>query len=289
MQSGTTEGGSGVMPKSLAHPAGKVTPWTPEYLLNTGLRDLPGLSINEYLCLEVARQAGLGVPEALLSEDGLVLAVRRFDVLPNGQSRAIEDYCALKGLDPVNKYKGTLEDLAKLSEIYIRSSVWHENARRLYSLLLVNYALRNADAHLKNFAVTYSDDKHVALAPVYDIVTVNAYQKFQHVIPALPLKGKRVWASGQLLDLYAAGRLGLSATDRAHCVESVTAAIRKVVPQVRDYADKYPEFREIAKRMLDAWAAGLDDIKPTAKPGKRTPEPLRQRAGLPAPGRRDGS
>jgi serine/threonine-protein kinase HipA len=154
--------------------------------------------------------------------------------------------------------------------------------------LLVNYALRNANAHLKNFTVTYTTDRDVSLAPVYDIVTVNAYRKFEHEIPALPLKGKRIWTSGQLLDLYAASRLGLSATDRAHCVQSVRAAIDMVAPRVAEHAERYPEFREIAQNMLDAWGEGLEDISPTARPGKRAPEPLRQRAGLSAPGRRTG-
>jgi serine/threonine-protein kinase HipA len=269
LESGITEGVSGVMPKAFAHPTWKVTTWTEEYVLKTGLPDLPGLSVNEYLCLEVARQASLDVPEARLSDDGQVLAVKRFDVLSDGRRRAVEDYCSLKGLDPVNKYKGTLEDLEKLSRAYIPSSAWRENARRLYLLLLVNYAVRNADAHLKNFAVTYESPKDVSLAPVYDIVTVNAYSRFASQIPALALAGKRVWASGTLLNSYASSRLGLSAADRERCVESIIEAVRTVAPRVDEYAERFPEFRQIGKPMLDAWAVGIEDIKATARPRKR--------------------
>jgi serine/threonine-protein kinase HipA len=43
----------------------------------------------------------------------------------------------------------------------------------------LNIALRNSDAHLKNFAVTYTSAKDVRLAPVYDIVTVTVYPRLQ--------------------------------------------------------------------------------------------------------------
>lgn len=62
---------------------------------------------------------------------------------------------------------------------------------------------------------------------------------------------------------------------------------------VSDLADKYPNFREVAKRMLDAWACGLEDIKPDAKPGKYKPVPLREQMGMsdpdPAGARKDAN
>ncbi|WP_043346477.1 type II toxin-antitoxin system HipA family toxin [Cupriavidus basilensis] len=284
LEAGITEGVSGVMPKMLARPEDKATVWTDEFILKTGPADLPGLSVNEFLCLEVARHAGLEVPETQLSEDGEVLAIRRFDRLANAGRLAVEDFCALKGLDPVNKYKGSLEDLAKLSSIYVSAPHRKESARRLFTLLLVNYALRNADAHLKNFAVVYTSAEDVRLAPVYDIVTVTAYPEYQADIPGLPLAGKRAWASGQWLTQYGGARLSLSRTDMAACVAQVTEAVRAVLPMVAECAGRYPEFREIAKRMLAAWAQGLEDIKPDARPGKSTPTPLREEAGLSGPG-----
>jgi serine/threonine-protein kinase HipA len=280
LEAGLTEGVSGVMPKTLARPEDRATAWTDEFLLKTGPVDLPGLAVNEYLCMEVARHAGLEVPETQLSDDGQVLAVRRFDRLKDGTQVAIEDFCALKGLDPASKYKGTLEDLAKLSNTYVSEPNRKESARRLFTLLLVNYALRNGDAHLKNFALMYTSVDDVRLAPVYDVVTVTAYPEFATDIPALPLAGKRVWASGKLLTLYGGGRLALSGADMSACVAQVTEAVQKVVPMVAKYAVQYPEFREIGKRMLNAWAQGLEDIKPDAKPGKSVPAPLREQAGL---------
>ncbi|CAB3753912.1 type II toxin-antitoxin system HipA family toxin [Paraburkholderia solisilvae] len=279
LETGVAEGVSGVMPKALMQSGGKATTWTEDFILKTGF-DLPGLAVNEYLCLEVARHTGLEVPGARLSDDGHVLAVQRFDRTADGQKLAVEDYCALKGLDAVNKYKGSLEDLASLTATYIPRHALKENARRLFTLLLLNYAVHNQDAHLKNFALLYTNADDVRLAPVYDILSGTVYPKYETAIPALTLKGKRVWASGALLLTYGGARLGLSKTDMGEAIERVTVAIHRVAPTVSELADKYPAFREPAKRMLDAWARGLENIKPDAKPGKTRPAPLRQQAGM---------
>jgi serine/threonine-protein kinase HipA len=271
------------MPKALVRPGDKATVLTDGFILKTGFEDLPGLAINEYLCLEVAREAGLEVPEARLSDDGQVLAVRRFDRSADGQILAVEDYCALKANDAVNKYKGSLEDLARLTNIYVPRAALKDNARRLYTLILLNYAIHNADAHLKNFALVYTGVDDVRLAPVYDVLSGTVYPKYATHLPALTLLGKRVWASGSMLAAYGGARLGLSTADMGEARERITNAVHKVAPMVKEYASSHPSFREVAKGMLNAWGCGLEDIKPDAKPGKTTPAPLREQMGMSDP------
>jgi serine/threonine-protein kinase HipA len=283
LEEGLTEGVSGVMPKALTRDSHKATVWTSEFIVKTGFDDLPWLALNEYLCLEVARQSGLEVPQAKLSDDAQVLAVRRFDRQESGRMLAVEDFCALEGLDPVNKYKGSLEKIAKIASTYIPRRRFKENARRLFTLLLVNYAVHNADAHLKNFALVYTDIDNVRLAPVYDVLTPTIYASFADAAPALDLQGRRVWASGKLLATYGGARLGLSKAEMSECVGQVTRAVHAVTPLVADYARQYEGFREHAKRLLDVWAVGLEDIKPDAKPGNSVPAPLREQMGLSDP------
>lgn len=280
LEAGVAEGVSGVMPKALVQPGDKTTVWTDEFILKTGFDDLPGLAINEYLCLEVAREAGLEVPEARLSEDGQVLAVRRFDRTADGAMLAIEDYCALKPNDAVNKYKGSLEDLAKLTSAYVPRSALKDNARRLFALILLNYAIHNADAHLKNFALVYTRVDDVRLAPVYDILSGTVYPRYSTHPPALTLQGKRVWAAGRMLAAYGSARLGLTQADMSEARKRITSAIHKVTPMVAEYAQRHPSFHEVAKSMLDAWGSGLEDIKPDAKPGHTVPVPLRELVGM---------
>jgi serine/threonine-protein kinase HipA len=277
LEGGVAEGISGVMPKALVRAGDRATVWTDEYILKTGFEDLPGLAINEYLCLEVARQAGLEVPAANLSDDGQVLAVRRFDRMADGKMLAVEDYCALRPNDTVNKYKGSLEDLAKLTNWYVPRTTLKDNARRLYTLILLNYAIHNADAHLKNFALVYSSVDDVRLAPVYDVFSGTAYPKYATHLPALTLHGKRVWASGSMLAAYGGSRLGLTRADMDEARERITSAMHKVAPTVKEYASRHPSFREVAKAMLDVWGRGLEDIKPDARPGKTAASSNRQR------------
>lgn len=277
LEAGITEGVSGVMPKRLA---AKATAVLGEYIVKTGPAHLPGLAINEFLCLEVARRAGLRVPETALSLDGEVLALRRFDRKETGEWVGVEDFCALKGLDPVSKYRGSLEDLAKLMSIYVPQRLLAESAVQLFKLLLVNYALRNADAHLKNYALTYTFASDVALAPVYDVVTVTAYPDFHNDLPGLTLAGKKVWRIGKLLHQFGAVRLSLTAPQMSACVDEVRIAVAETVPAVRRHAEAYPDFREIGKRMLTEWECGVLDISPNVMAKARAGNHLRASVGL---------
>jgi serine/threonine-protein kinase HipA len=277
LKAGIIDGVSGVMPKTLT---AKTTAVLGGYLVKTGPLSYPGLAVNEYLCLEVARRARLAVPPTELSRDGQVLVVRRFDRPESGEWLAVEDFCALKGLDPVSKYAGSLEDLAKLLLIYAGSEHQSENAVRLYTLLLLNYAVRNADAHLKNFALTYTSPQDVTLAPVYDIVTVTAYPEHVDDIPGLTLAGKKVWHAGKLLHQYGAVRLSLTSAQMTQCIEAVQTAITETAPRVRELADAYPEFRDIGKRMLSEWEQGALDITPAVTAKSRAGDTLRRSVGL---------
>jgi len=279
VEQGLAEGISGVMPKSLAKDHDKATVTTDQFVVKTGPFDVPGLSLNEFLCLEVARRAGLDVPEARLSADGNVLAVRRFDRSADGVMLGLEDFCALKGLSPHEKYSGTMEDIAKLLDVYASEEFSASSRQQLLRLALVNYALHNSDAHLKNYALLYSKTTDVRLAPVFDIVTVTAYAEFKQDLPALPLHGKRTWGAGVWLARYAAQWLKLNTAIVKDAVDTVSAAIRDVAPLVQQYADQFDWFRETAKRMLDAWDAGIGGIQPTAKSAVPV-EGLREQLGL---------
>ncbi|HLO64043.1 MAG TPA: type II toxin-antitoxin system HipA family toxin [Azonexus sp.] len=281
LEKGMTEGVSGVMPKLLRND--KSTTTTDEYIVKTGRPDLPGLAINEYLCLSAARRCGLHVPEIELSADGNVLAIRRFDRMADGGELAVEDFCSLQGLGPESKYAGSLENMAARLKDYVAPEQFHDNAIRLFKLLLLNYAIRNADAHLKNFALLYSAPDDAVLAPVYDILTVTAYGEYARNIPGLTLEGKKVWACGKSLHKFATQRLNLSAQVRAEALASVTGALLATFPEIQAYAGKFPHFRETAKRMVDEWEKGIAGIQPTASARVQPRGELRSTLGMSDP------
>lgn len=264
LNEGVFEGISGVMPKILNFSDnGKVTVWNDDLILKTGTQEIPGLAINEYLCLEVARAAGLNVPKTELSDDGKVLSIERFDCR-SGQAIAIEDFCSIAAFDPVNKYKCSLEKLVEFHNEYVVSTRKQESAKQLYKLILLNYALHNGDAHLKNFALTYSNYDDAALAPVYDVVTTSAYEHLENK-PALSLQGKKAWWMGKQLRLLGSTRLSLLTRDLDEAEQSIQQAIDVVKPTVKEMIERYPYFRETGKRMLLEWDAGKVDITIGAK------------------------
>lgn len=281
---GLADGVSGVMPKrlhDLQEPKEKVTSFSEHFILKTGPEHLPGLSINEYLCLEVARATELlEVPEARLSDDGDVLAVRRFDRDEAGGFIGLEDCCALKGLDPASKYSGSLEDLAKYLKEYVPPESRQMAAKKLMALIYVNYALSNADAHLKNFAFIYTGRADVTLAPAYDIVTVRAYDKYRKNAPGLTLYGKKIWPAGKFLNLYGSAKLNLPSHVMTDIRERVITAVHKLAPRIKEYAELHPAFREVAKRMAALWSQGVVDIDPSASPRSPGNTELRDGVGL---------
>lgn len=268
LNEGVLEGISGVMPKVLNSSANaKATVWTDDLILKTGTQEIPGLAINEYLCLEVARAAGLNVPKTILSDDGQVLAVERFD-RRQGQQLALEDFCSIAAFDPVNKYKCSLERLVDLHNEYVVSTHKQESAKQLYKLILLNYALHNGDAHLKNFALVYSNYDDATFAPVYDVVTTSAYPQFEDK-PALSLQGKKAWWMGKQLRLLGSTRLSLLSRDLDEVEQGIHQAIDEVMPVLLEMIERYPYFRETGKRMLLEWGAGKQDITIDAKKRER--------------------
>lgn len=264
LNEGVLEGISGVMPKVLnSSMNAKATVWTDDLILKTGTQEILGLAINEYLCLEVARAAGLNVPKTELSADGQVLAVGRFD-RNGGQQLALEDFCSIAAFDPVNKYKCSLERLVDLHNEYVVSTQKQESAKQLYKLLLLNYALHNGDAHLKNFALVYSNYDDAVLAPVYDVVTTSAYPHLEDK-PALSLQGKKAWWMGKQLRLLGSTRLSLLSRDLDEIEQSIHQAIDQVIPLLTEMIERYPYFRETGKRILLEWNAGKQDITIGAK------------------------
>jgi len=85
-------GVSGAMPKVLLDDVAnlqedyqRATIQTRDYILKFDDADFPGLSLNEFHCLEAARKAGNEVANARLNADGRMLAVERFDESLTGE------------------------------------------------------------------------------------------------------------------------------------------------------------------------------------------------------------
>lgn len=171
----TGSGLSGIQPKIVVPE--RATYPIPNLIVKTNGADYVGLVANEYLCLQVAKRAGLQVPNHDLSDDGALLVIDRFDLRPGGARLGFEDVAALADLRvggalSDRKYRGSYEDVVSLVEDFASD----KNVIRLalYEYVVLTVLLRNGDGHLKNFGVLY-DHETVWLAPVYDVVTTTIY------------------------------------------------------------------------------------------------------------------
>jgi len=214
----------------------------------------PDLAANEFFCLSAARAANLNVPDFKLSDDGAALVVERFD-LQGGSYLGFEDFCVLNGIPTDKKYSGGYETrLFKKLKDFMAPTGFPLAAEKLFRLFVLNCAVRNGDAHLKNFGIVYPDVLGSAeLAPVYDIVTTLAYIPNDGM--ALTLSGSTNWPNRRKLLELGQTRADLT-LKRAEAVLEVTAdAMASVAPKMRKYFKSSDD--AVGARMDEAWQVGV--------------------------------
>src|SRR5258707_6259678 len=258
---------SGVQPKILVRDEGSLN--KASYRLSESYRgathivkfweqnEYPQLAANEYFCLRVAQKCGLEVPPFRLAEDALALVIDRFDLRPDGSYRGFEDFCVLNARRTEEKYRGSYETsiLKRFSE-FANSSHVGEDLERLFTLIVLNCALRNGDAHLKNFGIVYDDVQGEArLSPVYDVVTTSVYLPKDSM--ALTLNGTTKWASAKELQRLGETRMGSIPARVREILERINAAIAATSAELHAYIKNHREFEDIGNRMLHEWEQGV--------------------------------
>ncbi len=219
--------------------------------------EYPQLAANEFFCLTAARGCGLEVPPFRLAEDGAALVIDRFDLRADGTYRGFEDFCVLNARRTEDKYRGSYEtSVIKRFLEYASPSHAGEDLESLFVLIALNCALRNGDAHLKNFGVVYDDlFGEVRLAPVFDLVTTAAYLPKDSM--ALTLNGSTRWPGSKELRNLCETRIGSTPARARQLLQKVEAAMADTGNAIRSHIRLNPEFREIGERMLKAWSEGM--------------------------------
>ncbi len=230
--------------------------------------EFPQLAANEYFCLKVAEKCGLEVPPCRLAEDALALVIDRFDLRPDGTYRGFEDFCVLNARRTDQKYSGSYESsiLKRFTE-FANSPHVGEDLERLFTLIAINCALRNGDAHLKNFGIVYDDVQGQArLAPVYDLVTTSVYLAKDSM--ALTLNGTTRWASAKELQRLGETRMGSTPARVREILQRIDAAMASTATEMRVYIKEHGEFVGIGNRMLQEWDHGAaHSLRPAGQAG----------------------
>ena len=218
--------------------------------------EYPQLAANEYFCLAVAAKCGLAVPPYRLAQDAMALVIDRFDLRMDGTYRGFEDFCVLNARRTDEKYRGSYEtSVMKRFQQFANSPHINEDMESLFTLIALNCALRNGDAHLKNFGILYDDVQGEArLAPVYDLVTTSVYLPKDGL--ALTLNGTTNWPGAKELRKLGETRLGSAPAKIRKILERMDEAIREIAKEVRSYMRQHPNFAELGERMLIEWEKG---------------------------------
>lgn len=261
-------GVSGIVPKFLDaqdEPAAvqhnKGTLLTHRHIIKGSTGRLPYVSLNEHLCMQVAKQV-LPTAKTELSNDGKALVVYRFDVDADGQPRwGMEDFCALLGLRPSAKYDTTWERIAKAVHDHVPGESRFETFRHLATVLLLTYAVRNADCHAKNLALLYTKRADVHISPVYDVLTTTVYAGYQNNPPGISFVGRKTWTPGKTLPTFIAATFGIPMKMQSEIVEAISDAISDTAPLVRSAMEQYKDFNDLGARMLVTWNEGVAGLR----------------------------
>ncbi|MGB8260906.1 MAG: type II toxin-antitoxin system HipA family toxin [Terracidiphilus sp.] len=262
---------SGVQPKFLVRDAGKLSGasgagrvLSPSFRGATHIvkfwdpAEFPQLAANEYFCLRAAARCGLAVPPHQLADDGSALVLERFDLRQDGGYRGFEDFCVLNARRTDEKYRASYETaILRRFQQFARSAAVVEEGLALFTLIALNCALRNGDAHLKNFGILYDEvEGDAQLAPVYDLVTTTIY--LPHDRMALTLDGSTEWPSAkQLLQMGGQRLIGARRT-LLERLERIADALAETARDVEAYVREHPEFAALGRQMVEEWNAGIE-------------------------------
>jgi serine/threonine-protein kinase HipA len=251
---------SGVQPKVLVpqipdmdRQDSKATVHTQDLIVKSGRSEYPGLAANEYLCMTIAKEAGIAVPEFFLSKNKELFIMRRFDRTADGAALGFEDMAALAGLSSHDKYTTSYRDVARLVEVFASGDKVASSLLHLFDMVALSCIVGNGDAHLKNFGLLYTDptSNDCALAPAYDIVNTTA--SIPEDVLALDLCGQKSFFSSRqgLLDFAVV----CGVNDPRDRIQRLLLTAEYVLRSESDIAESIPQVVRAIQAEIDMLSA----------------------------------
>ena len=143
--------------------------------------NLSSIAQNEYICMTLAKELGLKVPDVdLLNFAGKdIFVVERYDRHIEGnmiQRLHQEDFCQALGILSTEKYQS--DGGPGISSIYncIKENLTVPalELKKFLTYVIFNYLVGNCDSHGKNYSILYCKNT-TRLSPMYDIVATTIY------------------------------------------------------------------------------------------------------------------
>lgn len=261
----TYSGVAGVQPKVLMPLRQHLSLPLGHYIVKTWAENYPHLACNEYVCLSIARAAGLEVPNFYLSDNAQLLITERFDLTLDGAALGFEDFCVLQGKGTRVKYDSSLEACTHTIRQFVSPNYQTQALADFYKLTYLNVRVRNGDAHLKNNGVLYSslvDYQSGALptierklAPMFDIVSTIPYLPKDSM--ALLLAGSKRWPKRKVLHQFARQQCGLNLKIIEQIDSEVEQAIEGQFGLLQNLAHQHSGFTPLAEHMATLLSSPL--------------------------------
>ena len=122
---------------------------------------------------------------------------------------------------------------------------------------LLSYALGNADCHTKNLGFLYSTSEQVRVAPIYDLLTIRAFEDYAHNPPAMHLGGRKVWEPGKVLWQVLQQHFLIEPPRQRELAQIVCDATASVFSELLYRTRHVQGFEMIGSRMIWEWESGL--------------------------------
>jgi serine/threonine-protein kinase HipA len=204
--------------------------------------------------MEVARRAGIRVPEFELSRNGELFIMKRFDISASGERLGLEDMAVLMGKTTEEKYQGSYEGITKAIDTFCKANA-PESKARLFEYIALSVLLRNGDAHLKNFSLLYeTPEASITLSPLYDVVTTSIYEiqnprtgatKVDNTMALNMFKTKRYPSIAELIEF---GKTSCMLTHPQDVIERID---EMKLETLKTYADRMD--RGLINKLKKAW------------------------------------
>ena len=248
---------SGVQPKTLAILKDKESLSSKEYIIKTWGDEYPQLALNEYFCLKAVEKTGVKIPNLKLSKNNKFLLVERFNYdKENDDFLGFEELITLLGKNKDEKYSGSYEQVAKV--IYSITTNKLESMMSLYKLMIMNYLLKNGDAHLKNFGILYAKDlSKIWFSPAYDVVNTQVY--FYKDKPALTMQGRKLWLGKKDLIKFGINDCYLSEKEANSVYDECILVLNDSIDELKEYIKTNRDFEDIGNKMIDTWQLSLSE------------------------------
>gem|GEM_PF-6346042 len=143
----------------------------------------PFIAENEYACMKLAESLGFNVPRVFLfyqpdlKQPRFHFVIERFDYAAGKdaepQKLEICEMAALMGLEAENKYSAGSEEFFEFAQNFLDTTEIKKLARMYFFGILIC----NGNMHAKNFSILFNKDEKPCLAPMYDMLNTQMYER----------------------------------------------------------------------------------------------------------------